>query len=308
MNKLIFVVEIKAIQPLMLRTEGIYDVATRLVDSKEVPSIITRKLTRPLRDTLRSYARDTGDPWINQVCLYKFPTETMCCWCIDCLLFGGTNAKANTIKELNINGQKQKFKFNTRMVQLRHLVSPVDALAVTGDEHVPVESETHIGVKEGRVAEIGQALYAPSQIPPGTRFIGTIMVDLDAATVTEATLIQVLATIFLHTRKYGARTAEVGLVEPKILAVVKAPYEFLTSYDLYTVVKPAKDAEWKPKIKQHLKEHKNSIPELDIFPEDTYKPLIKEKLVSGDNSALAQLTRELRRSLEQEGVRVEEVT
>ncbi len=100
MNKLIFIVKISATQPLMLRTEGIHDVSTRLVGDEEVPAIISRKMTRPLRDTLRSYGRETGDPWINQVCRNKFPTETMCCWCIDCLLFGGTNAKANVEKEI----------------------------------------------------------------------------------------------------------------------------------------------------------------------------------------------------------------
>ncbi|MEW6685060.1 MAG: type I-D CRISPR-associated protein Cas7/Csc2 [Candidatus Edwardsbacteria bacterium] len=294
MKKVIFIVEYEAKQPLFLRTEGVYDVATRRVGDKEVPSIISRKMIRPLRDTLRTYARQTDDPWIKGC---EFPTETMCCYCIDCLMFGGTNASAGTQKELT---KGKKVKFNVGTLQLRSLVHPSDALAVSSGEEA-IESETHTGVKEGRHAEIGRALFSPFQVSQGTRFIGTFMLDIVSSGVKKpGDLVNLFATIFMHTKRYGARTAQEGLVEPKILAVVDVPYEVVTSYDLYKTVINYKIEDWKPEVDEYLQELKKIVPELSdidykILTETNLLALLKEDRLLG----------ELRKALEKEGVRVE---
>jgi hypothetical protein len=298
MKKVIFVVEYEAKQPLLLRTEGIYDVATRLVDGETVPSIISRKMIRPLRDTLRTHARQTGDPWINTIC--NFPTERMCCYCIDCLIFGGTNADADTEHLVNIEGNAKKVRFNVRTLQLRSLVHPSDALAVTSSEKA-IESETHTGVKEGRWADIGQAFYSPFQIAQGTRFIGTFMLDVGASRVNNPQgLINLFATIFMHTRRYGARTAQEGLVAPKILSVVKLPYEAITSYDLYGVVKDEKGV-WDNAIKDFLERLKmeGKIPELEFCD---WKVLTETELLEVISED--RLLGELRKALEAEGVSI----
>jgi hypothetical protein len=247
-TKTIFVVSYTALQPMMLRTEGIYDTCTRLAGNTEVPSIITRKMIRPLRDTLRNMARKTNDGWI-KTC--NFPTEEMCCYCIDCLVFGGVNAKAGNERE--VDGKKVKFK--SRTVQLRSLVYPSDALLVATDSKGTIESETHVGVKEGRWADIGRALYSPFQIPAGMKFIGTYMLDFDKTKVDQLKLINLFATIFIRTRRYGGRTAQEGLVEPQILAVIDCPYECLSSYDLYEIVKNVKkDVTWMVAVNKYIKE------------------------------------------------------
>lgn len=306
MKKVIFVVEYEVKQPLLLRTEGIYDVATRLVDGKEVPSIISRKMVRPLRDTLRTYARQTGDPWISEIC--NFPTERMCCYCIDCLIFGGTNADADAVHEVKIGEDMKKVKFNVRTLQLRSLIHPSDALAVVGGEEA-IESETHIAAKEGRWAEIGEAFYSPFQIAQGTRFIGTFMLDVGASRVNnQQDLINLFATIFMHTRRYGARTAQEGLVEPRILSVVELPYEAITSYDLYSVVKEekkesihgkAKEGEksWEDKIKGFLEDRKREITEIEFCSWKVLKETELLEVISEKN-----LLGELREALEDEGV------
>lgn len=295
MKKVIFVVEYEAKQPLLLRTEGIYDVATRLVNGKDVPSIISRKMVRPLRDTLRTYARQTGDPWINQLC--NFPTERMCCYCIDCLIFGGTNADAGTVHKVTIGANTKNVKFNIRTLQLRSLVHPSDALAVVEGEEA-IESETHTGIKEGRWADIGQAFYSPFQIAQGTRFIATFMLDVGASKVNNyQDLINIFATIFMHTRRYGARTAQEGLVEPRILSIVKLPYEAVTSYDLYEVVKNRKGTTWDEAIKNFLEGRKKEIPELEFC---TWKMLTETELLQVISEK--KLLGELRKALEAEGV------
>lgn len=299
-TKTIFVVSYKSLQPMMLRTEGIYDTCTRLVGNKEVPSIITRKMIRPLRDTLRNVARKTADGWI-KTC--SFPTEEMCCYCIDCLIFGGTNAKANTTRE--INGKKVKFK--SRTVQLRSLVYPCDALLVSKDQKGTIESETHVGVKEGRWAKIGQALYSPFQIPAGSRFIGTFMLDFDKTKVDQQTLVNVFATIFVRTRRYGGRTAQEGLVEPQVLAVIDAPYECVSSYDLYETVKPPetqeeqeKQKDWAEAVQNYIKTSlvKNVIGVKTIVP----NILQEEELLK----AVDTLTTKFREELRQEGIEIED--
>lgn len=248
MSKIIFIVEYEAVQPLLLRTEGIYDVATRKVNGKDVPSIIARKMVRPLRNTLRDEARKTSDEWIKRC---NFPSEQMCCYCIDCLIFGGTNAKASSMG------------FNTRTIQLRTLVHPTDALAVVADEKACIEGETHTGVKEGRVAEIGQSLYSPFQVSQGTRFIGTFMLDLDKTKADKQKIVNLFGTIFQRTNRYGARTAQEGLVKPKLLAIIDAPYECVTSYDLYGELKNS--SVWDTTINEYISKLKERIPEVEIL-------------------------------------------
>ncbi len=291
-TKTIFIVAYKALQPLMLRTEGIYDTSTRLAGETEVPSIITRKMIRPLRDTLRSVARTMPDGWISTC---SFPTEEMCCYCIDCLIFGGTNAKAG--KEKEVNGKKLKFK--TRMIQLRSLVYPSDALLVSGDQKGTIESETHVGVKEGRWANIGQALYSPFQIPAGSKFIGTFMLDFDKTKVNQEKLVNVFATIFVRTRRYGGRTAQEGLVEPQILAVIDAPYECISSYDLYPVVKK-ENKDWSKAVQAFL--------EQSIMKDINGTTIIKPKILQ-EAELLAEidaLTTGFREELKREGIEVQE--
>jgi len=237
MSKIIFIVEYLAQQPLLLRTEGIYDISTRAVGGKEVPSIISRKMIRPLRDTLRDEIRKTEDEWIKKC---KFPTEEMCGYCLDCLIFGGTRTTEPRI-------------------QIRSLVHPTDALAITGEEDSQIETETHVAVKEGRWADIGRALYSPFQVPQGTRFIGTLMVDFDKTKgkVDKEKLIKLLGTIFLRTRRYGGRTAQEGLVDPKVLAVIEVPYECVTSYELYEAIRRGKN------IDGYIKKLQKDIPDVE---------------------------------------------
>lgn len=291
-TKTIFVVSYKALQPLMLRTEGIYDTSTRLAGETEVPSIITRKMIRPLRDTLRSVARTMSDGWISTC---SFPTEEMCCYCIDCLIFGGTNAKAGQPKE--VNGKKLKFK--SRMIQLRSLVYPSDALLVSEDQKGTIESETHVGVKEGRWANIGQALYSPFQIPAGSKFIGTFMLDFDKTKVNQDKLVNVFATVFIRTRRYGGRTAQEGLVEPQILAAIDAPYECTSSYDLYPVVKKEKE-NWSKAVQTYI--------EQIIMKEVNGTKIIKPQILQETEllDAIDALTTEFRKELQQEGIEVQE--
>jgi CRISPR type I-D-associated protein Csc2 len=292
-TKTIFIVAYKALQPLMLRTEGIYDTSTRLAGETEVPSIITRKMIRPLRDTLRSVARTMSDGWINTC---SFPTEEMCCYCIDCLIFGGTNAKAGNPKKVN----EKKFKFKTRMVQLRSLVHPSDALLVSEDQKGAIESETHVGVKEGRWANIGQALYSPFQIPAGSKFIGTFMLDFDKTKVDQDNLVNVFATIFVRTRRYGGRTAQEGLVEPQILAVIEAPYECISSYDLYPIVKKEKE-NWSTAVQTYLEQL--------ILTQVNGAKIIKPQILQETELlvAIEALTTGFREELKQEGIEVQEV-
>ncbi len=290
-TKTIFIVSYKALQPLMLRTEGIYDTSTRLAGETEVPSIITRKMIRPLRDTMRSIARTMPDGWINTC---SFPTEEMCCYCIDCLIFGGTNAKAGQVKK--VNGQNLKFK--TRMIQLRSLVYPSDALLVSKDQKGTIESETHVGVKDGRWANIGQALYSPFQVPAGSKFIGTFMLDFDKTKVNQDNLVNTFATVFIRTRRYGGRTAQEGLVEPQILAVIDAPYECITSYDLYSVVKEKED--WSKAINEHITKLMEEVKGV--------KPLTPQILQeTALRSSIEALTAQFRTELKQEGIEVQEI-
>jgi Csc2 Crispr len=290
-TKTIFVVSYKALQPLMLRTEGIYDTSTRLAGETEVPSIITRKMIRPLRDTMRNIARTMPDGWINTC---SFPTEEMCCYCIDCLIFGGTNAKAGQPKE--VNGKKLKFK--TRMIQLRSLVYPSDALLASKDQKGTIESETHVGVKEGRWANIGQALYSPFQIPAGSKFIGTFMLDFDKTKVNQGNLVNVFATVFIRTRRYGGRTAQEGLVEPQILATIDAPYECITSYDLYSIVREKEN--WSDEIKNHIM--------TSVMKEVNGVKIINPEILQETalRAAIEALTTEFRKELQQEGIEVQE--
>lgn len=278
MNKAIFILEYMAEQPLLLRTEGIYDVSTRLIEGKEVPSIISRKMIRPLRDTLRNEVRKTGDKSIDYC---KFPTEEMCCWCLDCLIFGGTRTALPR-------------------VQLRSLVHPSDALAVVVDEKSAVEAETHVAVKEGRIAEIGEAFYSPFQVPQGTRFIGTLMIDFDKTKVDQQKLINLLVTMFLRTRRYGGRTAQEGLVKPKVLAIIEAPYECVTSYDLYKIVKPKKEGgneNWKEIVEEYIKKNlKKSVPDASLLE---FQIIMSEEMLK---KTINELTEEFRRELEGEGI------
>jgi CRISPR type I-D-associated protein Csc2 len=290
-TKTIFVVSYTTLQPILLRTEGIYDTCTRLAGTTEVPSIITRKMIRPLRDTLRNIARQTNDGWI-KTC--NFPTEEMCCYCIDCLIFGGTNAKASNERE--VNGKKVKFR--SRTVQLRSLVHPSDALLVAKDSRGTIESETHVGVKEGRWADIGRALYSPFQIPAGMKFIGTYMLDFDKTKVNQQNLVDVFATIFIRTRRYGGRTAQEGLVEPQILAVIDAPYECVSSYDLYEKVKGQEN--WMKSIHEYIE---NSLTK-NVEGIRTIVPrILQEKdLLTTINA----LTAEFRKELRGEGIEIQE--
>jgi len=293
-TKTIFAVSYTSLQPLMLRTEGIYDTCTRLAGTTEVPSIITRKMIRPLRDTLRNVARKTDDGWI-KTC--NFPTEEMCCYCIDCLVFGGTNAKAGNYREVN----NKEVRFKSRTVQLRSLVHPSDALLVTEDQKGTVESETHVGVKEGRWADIGRALYSPFQIPPGIRFIGTFMLDFDKTKVNQQNLIDLFATIFIRTRRYGGRTAQEGLVEPQILAVIDAPYECLSSYDLYEVVKNVKkDETWIVAVNRYIET--SLMKDVEGIRKLVPSILQEEKLLGVIN----ELTAEFRNELRAEGIETQE--
>jgi CRISPR/Cas system CSM-associated protein Csm3 (group 7 of RAMP superfamily) len=232
------------------------------------------------------------DGWISTC---SFPTEEMCCYCIDCLIFGGTNAKAG--KEKEVNGKKLKFK--TRMIQLRSLVYPSDALLVSGDQKGTIESETHVGVKEGRWANIGQALYSPFQIPAGSKFIGTFMLDFDKTKVNQEKLVNVFATIFVRTRRYGGRTAQEGLVEPQILAVIDAPYECISSYDLYPVVKK-ENKDWSKAVQAFL--------EQSIMKDINGTTIIKPKILQ-EAELLAEidaLTTGFREELKREGIEVQE--
>lgn len=293
-TKTIFVVSYATLQPMMLRTEGIYDTCTRLAGTAEVPSIITRKMIRPLRDTLRNIARKTDDGWI-KTC--NFPTEEMCCYCIDCLIFGGTNAKAGN--ERVVNGKKVKFK--SRTVQLRSLVYPSDALLVAKDHKGTIESETHVGVKEGRWADIGRALYSPFQIPAGMKFIGTFMLDFDKTKVNQQNLVNVFATIFIRTRRYGGRTAQEGLTEPQILAVIDAPYECMSSYDLYEVVKNVKEDEtWIVAVNNHIE---NSLMKNVEGIKKLVPTILQEKQIL---DAITDLTTEFRKELRAEGIEIQE--
>lgn len=290
-TKIIFVVSYTTLQPMMLRTEGIYDTCTRLAGSTEVPSIITRKMIRPLRDTLRNVARNSNDGWI-KTC--NFPTEEMCCYCIDCLIFGGTNAKAGNERE--VNGKKVRFR--SRTVQLRSLVHPSDALLVVEDSKGTIESETHVGVKEGRWADIGRALYSPFQIPAGMRFIGAFMLDFDKTKVNQQNLIDVFATIFTRTRRYGGRTAQEGLVEPRILVVIDAPYECLSSYDLYGKLKGQKD--WVNSIHEYIE--KSLMKEIEGIKVKVPRILQEKDLLT----TIDALTTEFRQELRAEGIEIQE--
>ncbi|WAM22491.1 MAG: type I-D CRISPR-associated protein Cas7/Csc2 (plasmid) [Candidatus Methanoperedens sp.] len=281
MSKIIFIVEYEAVQPLLLRTEGIYDVATRKVNGKDVPSIIARKMVRPLRNTLRDEARKTSDEWIKKC---NFPSEQMCCYCIDCLIFGGTNAKASSMG------------FNTRTIQLRTLAHPTDALAVVADEKACIESETHTGVKEGRVAEIGQSLYSPFQVSQGTRFIGTFMLDLDKTKADKEKIVNLFGTIFQRTNRYGARTAQEGLVKPKIIAIIDTPYECVTSYDLYGELKNSSN--WSTAINAYITTLQKKIPEIQILQ---FSEVSETDLTKVDG-VIEELTKAIRNDLESEGI------
>jgi hypothetical protein len=219
----------------------------------------------------------------------------MCCYCIDCLIFGGTNAKAGQPKL--VNGKKLRFK--TRMIQLRSLVYPSDALLVSEDQKGTIESETHVGVKEGRWANIGQALYSPFQIPAGSKFIGTFMLDFDKTRVNQQKLVNVFATIFARTRRYGGRTAQEGLVEPQILAVIDVPYECVSSYDLYPVVKKEKE-NWSKTVQSFL--------EQSIMKEINGAKIMKPQILQETElrAEIGALTTEFREELKREGIETQE--
>lgn len=279
MSKVIFVVEYEARQPLLLRTEGIYDVSTRFVEKKDAPSIIARKMVRPLRDTLRDEIRKTGDKWIKGC---KFPTEEMCGYCLDCLIFGGVRT--------------------TRpRVQLRSIVHPSDALAVIENGKSETEAETHVAVKEGRWADIGEAFYSPFQVPQGTRFIGTFMIDFDKTRVDRQSLINLFATIFLRTRRYGGRTAQEGLVDPNVLAVIEAPYECITSYDLYNAVVNTKGEEnWGVVVKNFVeKTLKKDVPDAKMLTFNVIKDGATLK------KTINKLAEAFREELKEEGIKIE---
>lgn len=211
------------------------------------------------------------------------------------------------VNRKKVNGKTFRFK-STRTVQLRSLVYPSDALLVSGDQKGNIESETHVGVREGRWAKIGQALYSPFQIPAGSKFIGTFMLDFDKTKVSQDKLVNVFATLFIRTRRYGGRTAQEGLIEPQILAVIDVPYECVSSYDLYEVVKPVlnsstklfEEKNWPEAVQNYINQSLKEVKGTTILNPQI---LQETELLA----AIEGLTTEFRVELSREGIDVEEV-
>ena len=135
-------------------------------------------------------------------------------------------------------------------------------------------------------------------IPAGSKFIGTFMLDFDKTKVNQGNFVNVFATVFIRTRRYGGRTAQEGLVEPQILAAIDAPYECITSYDLYSIVREKEN--WSDEIKNHITT--SVMKEVDgvkiINPEILQETALRV--------AIEALTTEFRKELQQEGIEVQE--